>query len=174
MTGTSRLAIILNPAAGTYPNKPEEIKEKLGDCADALLLCAKGTANPTELARAALAEGCDTVIAGGGDGTVSSVAGVLAGTRVILGVLPLGTLNHFAKDLGIPTDLGEALGVVLKGNTVQGDVGEGNGRVFINNSSLGLYPGIVKEREETQRRGVSKWPAFAWAAAKILGGYPPL
>ena len=58
----------------------------------------------------------DAIVVGGGDGSVSAVAGVLAGTSVPLGVLPLGTLNHFAKDLGIPNDIDGAVGVIASGN----------------------------------------------------------
>ena len=69
-----------------------------------------------------------------------------------LGVLPLGTLNHFAKDLGIPLELSEAVATIMHGRVEEVDVGEVNGRVFINNSSLGLYPRIVADREAQQER----------------------
>ena len=72
----------------------------------------------------------------------------VVGRDIPLGVLPLGTLNHFAKDLGIPLDLDEAAKVVLDGVVCQVDVGEVNGRVFLNNSSLGVYPAIVRLRDK--------------------------
>ena len=85
-----------------------------------------------------------------------------------LGVLPLGTLNHFAKDLGIPLDVTEAVAVIAAGHTGAVDVGEVNGRVFINNSSLGLYPSLVYQREKRQATGArSKWVAFALAVARV-------
>src|SRR6266404_5387830 len=127
-----------------------------------------------ELARRAVRDDYQTIVAGGGDGTVSTVAGVLAGTRKTLGVLPLGTLNHFAKDLQLPLDLDGAMETIMAGRTVQVDVGEVNGRTFINNSSLGLYPRIVKEREKQQQLGWGKWPAFVWAAITVLRRYPLL
>ena len=74
-----------------------------------------------------LRQGARLVIAGGGDGTVSAVASRLAITDVALGVLPLGTLNHFAKDLGIPLELDAAIDVVAHGREVRVDVGEVNG-----------------------------------------------
>ena len=104
----------------------------------------------TELARRALTNGARAVVAGGGDGTVGSVAGALAGTDRPLGVLPLGTLNHFAKDLRIPLGLEEAARNVCEGREARVDVGEVNGQVFVNNSSLGLYPRIVRRRERLQ------------------------
>jgi diacylglycerol kinase family enzyme len=123
--------------------------------------------------QAALADGCSRVVAGGGDGTVSAVAQALAGTDVALGVLPLGTLNHFAKDLGIPLGAEAALQALRDVVERRVDVGEVNGEVFVNNASLGLYPRIVRGREQQQRRlGRGKWPAFAWAAWSTLRRYP--
>src|SRR5438067_3016954 len=113
------------------------------------------------------------VVAAGGDGTVSAVAAALAGTDKILGVLPLGTLNHFAKDLGIPLDLEEAVRVCINGSVARVDVGEVNGHVFVNNSSLGLYPSIVRFRDRQRARlGLSKWLAFVWATLSVLRRYP--
>ncbi|MEO8202488.1 MAG: diacylglycerol kinase family protein [Betaproteobacteria bacterium] len=114
--------------------------------------------------RRALDAGCRSIVAGGGDGTLNSVASRLVGTETTLGVLPLGTLNHFAKDLGIPMDPTEALATIAAGHSFSVDVGEVNGRHFLNNSSLGLYPDIVRDRKRQQRRlGRGKWMAFAWA-----------
>ena len=108
------------------------------------------------------------VAAGGGDGTISTAAAQLVDSQAILGVLPMGTLNHFAKDLAVPLDLEAAIRTVFTGETRAVDVAEVNGRVFINNSSIGLYPRIVREREEHQRHGYRKWGAAAWAAAHVL------
>jgi diacylglycerol kinase family enzyme len=100
------------------------------------------------------------VLAGGGDGTMNAVASVLVGTETALGVLPLGTLNHFAKDLQIPLQLEDAVATAFGGEIGRVDVGEVNGRYFLNNSSIGIYPGIVREREVLQRQGQSKLTAF--------------
>jgi diacylglycerol kinase family enzyme len=121
------------------------------------------------LATKAVGEGSPLVVAAGGDGTVSAVASALAGTEVAMGVLPLGTLNHFAKDLGLPLDLGSAADVVARGKTVRVDAGSVNGRTFVNNSSIGIYPNIVVVRERERRRGRGKWTAFlkaTWATLK--------
>jgi diacylglycerol kinase family enzyme len=126
-------------------------------------------------AASAVAAGAAAVVAGGGDGTVSAVASQLAGTAVPLGVLPLGTLNHFAKDLGIPLDVDEAVSVIAAGHAVPVDAGEVNGRVFVNNSSLGLYPDIVLDREHQRRRlGRGKWTALLAACMRALQRYPVL
>ncbi len=130
---------------------------------------AHGGTELTALAKEALARRPDMVVAGGGDGTVSGVASVLAGSDVPLGVLPLGTLNHFAKDLGMPLDIEAAIERIVAGQPMRVDVGEVNGRVFINNSSLGLYPDIVHDRERQRKRlGRGKWPALAWASVTAL------
>jgi diacylglycerol kinase family enzyme len=97
------------------------------------------------------------LVVGGGDGTVGAAASALAGTDILLGILPLGTLNHFAKDLNIPTDLDAAMDIIAAARARAVDVGEVNGRVFLNNSSIGVYPFLVVERTaEQRRRGVGK------------------
>ena len=108
------------------------------------------------------------VVGGGGDGTIAAVAAALVGTDTVLGVLPMGTLNHFAKDLGIPLELETAVQTLFTGKVARVDVGEVNGRIFLNNSSIGFYPRIVQEREREQRQGRSKWVAFAQAAALVV------
>lgn len=124
------------------------------------------------IARRYAKTGCTTIVAAGGDGTVSAVASALVGSEAALGVLPLGTLNHFAKDAGIPLGLDAAVDTIVAGHTRLVDVGEVNGHIFVNNSSLGLYPAIVAERSELQRRGMRKWLAFIHAIAKIMRRVP--
>jgi diacylglycerol kinase family enzyme len=98
---------------------------------------------------------------------------VLAGTGVPLGVLPLGTLNHFAKDLGIPTDLAGAVAVIAQGNARPVDLAEVNGLVFVNNSSIGVYPYMVLDRERRRRvHGRAKWTAMALATWRTLKHFP--
>jgi diacylglycerol kinase family enzyme len=103
---------------------------------------------------------------------VNTLAGVAVEAGVPLGVLPQGTLNHFAKDLGIPTDLDGALEIVLAGHTRRVDVGEVSGRIFVNNSSLGVYPRIVRLRERYGSRGPGKWLAALWATLTVLRRHP--
>jgi YegS/Rv2252/BmrU family lipid kinase len=114
-------------------------------------------------------EGFRRIVAGGGDGTISTAASVLADTDVDLGVLPLGTLNHFAKDLHIPLDLAGAVRTIVDGHTERIDVGDINGRIFINNTSLGFYPDLVRFRDRQRRRfGIGKWAALAWATLLVM------
>jgi diacylglycerol kinase family enzyme len=142
---------------------------------EAEILIAKSGAEVTNFARRAVARSKDgVVVAGGGDGTISAVAAELVGTGASLGILPLGTLNHFARDLQIPLELEAAVRTIRAGRTLNVDVGQVNGRFFLNNSSLGIYPGIVKEREQQQQRGRSKWFALLSAMLAMLHRYPVL
>ncbi|MGN6850269.1 MAG: diacylglycerol/lipid kinase family protein [Sphingomicrobium sp.] len=119
--------------------------------------------------RAIAERGDELLIVGGGDGTVSAAASALIGTETLLGILPLGTLNHFARDLGIPTDLAEAAGLIASRKERRVDVGEMNERVFINNSAIGLYPLMVIDRDlQRKRLGRSKRLAMIVASLRTL------
>ena len=137
---------------------------------DAEIIALRDGQNPADAARAASAR-ASIVVAAGGDGTVSSVAAGIFESPAALGVLPLGTLNHFAKDLHIPLDLRKAVAVVAAGHIGHVDVGQVNDRIFVNNSSIGIYPSIVEAREELRRQGHSKWPAMAIATLRVLRRY---
>jgi diacylglycerol kinase family enzyme len=109
------------------------------------------------------------VVAAGGDGTVCAVAQVLAGGTGMPRALPLGTLNHFARDLGLPPDIREAVAVIAAGRLATVDAAEVNGRVFVNNSSIGLYPNMVRDRDRQLRQSRrAKWLAMALALLRVL------
>ena len=165
---------ILNGTAGS--KRAIKTKEQLaelfsGHGAKARVLLARNGRELAALARHAVEDRCGTVVAAGGDGTMNAVAGALVGTGTSLGVLPLGTLNHFAKDLKIPLQLEGAVATIMTGRIAHIDVGEVNGHVFLNNSSIGIYPWIVRERETEQRKGYRKWVAFARASISALKRY---
>jgi diacylglycerol kinase family enzyme len=129
---------------------------------------------PAAVARAAASD-ADVVVLGGGDGTLSAGAAVLVGGHKPLGVLPLGTLNHFAKDVGIPLDLDGAVETIEGGRVTEVDVGAVNGRIFLNNSSVGLYPSVVAHRQELRHRhGGGKWPAMFNACVDVFRRFPLL
>lgn len=107
-------------------------------------------------------------IAAGGDGTVNCVASAVAGSRRPMGVLAAGTLNHFARDLGVPLDLEDAVQVIAAGQIRRVDAGEVNGHVFVNNSSLGAYPRMVVERERLKQNGDNKWAALVAASLRAF------
>jgi YegS/Rv2252/BmrU family lipid kinase len=173
----SPLKIIISAKAGTVAANNGYVRELLARTfddhrVDTNISVARNGNELTELARDAAQGPYKAIVAGGGDGTVSSVAAALIDTDKALGVLPLGTLNHFAKDLRIPLDLGAAALTLVAGHTTEVDVAEVNNRIFLNNSSLGLYPIIVREREKRERLGFRKWPAAFWATIQALRRYP--
>ena len=139
---------------------------------DADISLARSGAEVTELAQDAARGAYKVMVAAGGDGTVNSVAAAAVESGKTLGVLPLGTLNHFARDLQIPSDLEAAAHTIVAGHTTDVDVAEVNNRIFLNNSSLGLYPTIVRERQKRERLGFRKWPAFFWATIQAFRRYP--
>jgi diacylglycerol kinase family enzyme len=170
------VTVIVNGSAGHGhdDSAAAELRAKLANAGlDAELVLAKDGEEMIATARRALRQGAELVVAGGGDGTINAVASVMVGSGVHFGVLPLGTLNHFAKDLGIPLDLDDAVRNLAGGVPRKVDVGEVNDRIFLNNSSLGLYPDIVRDREKQQRRlGRGKWLAALWATLAALRRYP--
>lgn len=172
----ARCIVIVNAAAGIEhdPSLADRLTAMFAaHGAVAELVLAQSGQEIIDCARAAAARTPDAVIAGGGDGTVGAVASMLVGTDIPLGVLPLGTLNHFSKDMGIPPVLDAAVHTIVHGRVKRIDVGEVNQRIFLNNSSLGLYPDIVRERQKQQRRlGRGKWLSFAWATLATLRLYP--
>lgn len=113
----------------------------------------------------------------GGDGTVAAVAAVAAGRGLPLVVVPAGTLNHFARDIGI-TDLTDAVEAVRTGSAVAVDLGavrvdHGPARRFVNTASLGGYPDLVRLRERWEKQW-GKWPAAAFALIRVLRESTPV
>ena len=166
-----RIPIILNGASGRGWTRESvaALEERLA--ARGLEAHVHMAMTGTDLSRIAadvLGGSPPLVVAAGGDGTVSCVASRVQGTQTTLGVLPLGTLNHFARDLGI-ADVDAAIDAIVAGRTMEVDIGAVNGVYFINNASLGLYPDIVRDRTHQQRRlGRGKYRAMAWATLAAL------
>lgn len=128
-----------------------------------------------DMARQALDEGATTIVAVGGDGTISTVAEVLAGTDARLGIIPAGTFNYFARGLGVPEDADEAMRAICEGVVRPITLGRINGRVFLNNASVGIYSRIRRQREETYRRfGRSRLAAYWSVLAAMIRIYRPM
>ena len=160
------IAVVLNASSGngTAEKAADRLKEIFAAAGrEARISLARQGSEIDNAIRRAVEAGCETLVVGGGDGTINSGAAAVVGRNIPLGVLPLGTLNHFAKDVGIPLDVEEAIRVLLEGVVCKVDVGEVNGRIFLNNSSLGVYPAIVRLRERYRTRIWGKWLAAAWA-----------
>jgi YegS/Rv2252/BmrU family lipid kinase len=170
-SGTMPVAVIVNAHSGSghdaaWAQQLTELFATHG-IAVRVVLAADGLA-VADAMRRALKDAPRMIIGGGGDGTINCIATHLVDTDTCLGVLPLGTLNHFAKDLKIPLALEEAVRTIAAAHTTRVDVGEVNGRVFLNNSSIGMYALMVQERDREQRSGLGKWPALIKASWKIL------
>jgi YegS/Rv2252/BmrU family lipid kinase len=169
------VVVLLNRGGGTIaadPSIPDKVTAALKAAGiDAKIELIDG--GDCEVRAKAVAErGDKLVIIGGGDGSISAAASALAGSNTALGVLPLGTLNHFARDLGIPTDIDEAAKLIAAGTERSVDVAEMNGRVFINNSAIGLYPLMVRDRDAQRKRlGRSKRLAMIVASARTLARF---
>ena len=165
--------IVLNAGAGAS-GRCEELRARVEQACAAVGLPAEVRAIEAHRLLAALEDaardpGVGTIVVGGGDGTLHTAANALAETGKPLGVLPLGTLNHFARDLGIPSDLEDALRVVAEGPRRRVDVADVNGRVFLNNCSIGLYVDAVRQRERLRTlHGWAKWTAMARGAWEAL------
>ena len=168
--------VILNAKAGTGHEDDDRraLEEALAARGLQATIHAVGSGDDiVAAAKRAIADGAEVVVAAGGDGTVSAVASCVRGSKATLGVLPMGTLNHFARDLGIPDKLEDAVEILARGVRVGVDVGEVNGRVFVNNASLGVYPDMVRDRIRQQRRlGRGKWWAMVWASVATLRRSP--
>jgi len=170
---TRGISVIINERSGAAarPDAGAEIQTLFARAgAQARLERVREPGDIAARARQAASRG-DVLVAAGGDGTVSGVAGVAVEISATFGVLPMGTLNHFAKDVGLPLDLERAVSVIVAGHVRQLDVGDVNGKIFVNNSSVGLYPRMVLERKAEQRRGHRKWAAFTIAMLRTWRDY---
>jgi diacylglycerol kinase family enzyme len=160
--------MLLNPSSGV--KLPPDLEEaarhagleviRLGDGVD----CAA-------LVRSRMNEGLRLFVAAGGDGTVNHLVQALANTEGVLGVIPVGTYNHFANDLGVPMAWRDALEVIVRGVTKQVDIARANERFFVNNISMGLYPELVAKRE-ARGRDYPRWKARLYAAFSTLRKFP--
>ena len=158
MADPARIPAIVNVASGTA----EAAREALG-LSDAFDVHEVAPAAIESTIRDLVAEGAPRVLVAGGDGTIATAAAALLGSPAELAVLPGGTLNHFARDLGISTVAAEAIELASSTSTRRVDVGLVNGRVFLNTSSVGGYVRFVRLRERLERR-------LGYRLASVLAG----
>lgn len=168
------MGLILNPRSGvSHHNQSDAF---LGILAGAGVKCRSFVIgrelSSAHAAKLAVEHGATMLVAAGGDGTVSGVAAVAVREGITLGILPCGSLNHFARDLHLPMNLGEAARVIAAGRTKLVDVAEVNGRIFLNNSSLGLYPRIAFWRERQRKLGKGRAISLIWATVRALWRLP--
>ena len=170
----SRGTLFFNPSSGARHSKAE--KDEMSAAASAAGLEVIPLTRQIDCAqtiRERMKRGVRLFVAAGGDGTITNIVQPLVNSDSVLGVIPVGTYNHFAKDLELPLDWKDALDVILNGETRQVDAARINDRFFVNNVSLGLYPELVARREE-KGRDYSRWKARLYAAYRTLRKYPSI
>ncbi|MGR3395340.1 MULTISPECIES: diacylglycerol/lipid kinase family protein [Paracoccaceae] len=162
------IRVICNDRSGRNSREAEAIDLAMKVLGPRAELCHVKGRDIAETARAAVRDGYGTIVAAGGDGTIMAVASALNGSGCALGVLPLGTFNFFARGYGIPEDPEGAAQVIAGGHSQSIDLGTVNGRVFLNNASIGVYPAILKERETVYRRWGRRRIAAHWSVIKTF------
>ncbi|MGQ4601181.1 phosphatase PAP2 family protein [Nocardia sp. R6R-6] len=181
LAGGKGLVVVVNPSSGD-PNY-DPTADVIAALPAATVLRAERDLDCTEQLERALAEHTEPVLAvgvAGGDGTVAAVAAIALRHALPLVVIPTGTLNHFARDLGV-YDLREVIDATGAGEAVAVDIasveyGDETGsrtRYVLNTASLGAYPDLVRLREKWQPRW-GKWPAFAAALVLTLHRAEPI
>ena len=165
-TAPAKACVILNPGSGK--KKDDTHRERIETALArhpgrfALRVVSRGQSIADE-ADSAAREGFGILVAAGGDGTVTAVADVAHRHGLTLGVLPMGTFNFFARSLHMPEEVEDAVDLLATGRTRDVPVAEVNGRMFLNNASIGLYPAILQQREGTYRRWGRSRIAAHWS-----------
>jgi undecaprenyl-diphosphatase len=161
------VGIVVNPGAGTDNMGTDDPAGVLREALPAAEIVVPDDPSrlPDELERLARS-GVRALGVAGGDGSINTAAGVALQHRLPLVVVPAGTLNHLARDLGVES-IDDAVTAVTSGSAIEIDVGRIAGRAFLNTASFGSYVEIVDAREQLQER-IGKWPALAVAVARVL------
>lgn len=146
--------LIVNPVSGKGRGAAvaEQVSRTLREYGLAHeVLYSRSPADPAELARAAVQNRCSLVVGVGGDGLVSQVASELVGSDTVLGIIPAGVGNDFARGLGIPLDVGQACTVLAQGHTHRVDVGRANDRYFFSVAVMGFAAEVNRKANQFQR-----------------------
>lgn len=172
MSLSRRYPVLFNPKARSQRGR--RALEFLMDNAAGLALYATRSAEEAQELSAKFAEdGEPVVIAAGGDGTLNAVVKGLAGSSTALGVLPTGTMNVFARELGIPYDhLERAFEVILEGNVKEVDLFEANGTPFVQMAGFGFDAAVIEETTWESKKVLGPL-AYLLSAVKVLGESPP-
>ena len=164
--------LFLNPRAGTFSSADESSLRTLAEENGLRVLDVQPELNIRAAVRDALDAGMRSFVVAGGDGSVHHVAQALVSTEGVLGVVPIGSVNHLARDLQVPIDdWRAAFEIAVKGRVRQIDVGLANGRYFINSVMLGLYPSISEYRERFRSIN-NRWSAYLKAIRLALRHFP--
>lgn len=172
MSSLRRYPVIFNPKARSQ--KGGRVLKFLQRNEDRFELFATEYAgNACELAKKFAQEGRHTVVAAGGDGTLNEVVQGLAGSNTICGVIPGGTMNVFAREMGIPFDsLDKALEVIDSGQIREVDLFEVNGKAFVQMAGVGIDAQVIEETSWESKKRLGPL-AYLLSAVKVLGEKPP-
>ncbi|MGD7652966.1 MAG: diacylglycerol/lipid kinase family protein [Verrucomicrobiales bacterium] len=167
-----RYPLIFNPRARSQ--RGGKVLHFLRDYANRFAVYATNHAGEArELAAKFASQGEPVVIAAGGDGTLNEVVSGLAGTNTVLGLLPAGTMNVFAREMGIPFDsLTKAFEIVEKNHQVEVDIFEANGAPFIQMAGVGFDAMVIEETTWELKKALGPL-AYLAAGMKVLGEQPP-
>lgn len=163
-----KIVLVYNPKSGSALTR-EELRKKCA-AADIEVAAFVAIEDGFERKLAPHVKKGENIAVIGGDGTVSAVAGQVAHTEAVLVPLPGGTLNHFTKDLNIPQDIDEALKRLKRCRAHRIDIAKLDGTFFINNSSMGIYPASLRDREDLEPV-TGKWPAAVAASFRALARF---
>lgn len=171
-----KIRFILNPVSGNRPADTEHMARCIQlNFPGADMRLTKAAGHATELAREAAAENFDVAVAIGGDGTINETARGLAGTKTALAVIPRGSGNGFARELGMPLNFEEAVMRLQRGSIAPCDVGRANGELFLNVAGVGLEAEIAWQFMEHGKTGArGKWPYFKLGAKTVFSYKPPV
>lgn len=167
-----RLTVVINKGGGAASRAGDALVEQVeaAFAATDLSVTIEAVAGDDIATHVGKAASQGAVVVGGGDGTLGSAAAVVAKAGATLGILPLGTRNHLARELGIPMDLPGAAKIIADGHKRRIDLSDINGHVFVNNASIGMYPAMVRARDGLQKdHGLPKWIANIPAGWQTLG-----
>lgn len=169
-----RVALVVNARARTGAEAYERAEKTLRDLGVPLSSTypLRDPARLPETVAAAVDEGSDLVVVGGGDGTISSVVDVLAHREIPMGLLPLGTANDFARTLHIPVDVEEACRTIAHGKIVDIDLGLTGDNYYVNRASIGLGAQVAQAISPFLKKWVGPL-AYPVAAAKVFARNRP-
>jgi diacylglycerol kinase family enzyme len=171
--GRDEFLIVMNPHSGKKRTgeKARQLRAEIEKHPGRFVIREARGGHLEAVVKAGVAEGYRTIVAAGGDGTICAVASALVGTGCRLGVVPLGTFNYFARGNGLPETIPEAVEALMAAQPRSLDIAEVNGRVFLNNASLGAYAKVLESRERIyEKYGRSRVAAY-WSVLAALANF---
>lgn len=170
-----RIYFIVNPISGKGKHQIDEVLLQnyfSSDCYEIHVLRSKAKKEAIKLAKQAIADKADIIVACGGDGTIHEVAAQLIGTEIAFGIIPVGSGNGLASNLSIPKNLEEAINLIKRNELQRMDVGRVNGRYFFSNMGFGIDATIIKNYEKSGKRKLGAYVKAALHSAKQYRAKP--